>query len=547
MEIDRFLGHREWSTRLPPDGDDVGFPSMTPSDAPTTTSPRPLGILGGVSWKFGSQVLGFVLTLLTAGIVPRHLGAFAYGLYALALFLPGQVVQIFECRIRSHFVARIAQGTNPTDPLVVGGFFGLVGTLVGGAFVLLVHSEVGESVFGRIHPVAPGLLAILSVVAILSWWQEFLGGILDGLQRTVVLEVSRIALRSLFTLMIVLLAWSDALTLESLATGSILLHGCSTLFLGLLAWRALAGNGSLRWFPAQTIRNSILYYGRYAQPMLGYLLVGVLSDVAGRLILQSQGGSVQQGHYAFASALAVGTGIAYSAAIPLIIREMGKVGGDPSALLAGVYRYQPFLVAVTLIPVGFILPFMDCIVKVLAGPGFDQAILPARLQMVRPITDAVFGMVACVVYASGRGGLFLRGALVVQPIGLVVLLAFMEWFEPSVALSLKMVFGDILAGVVGTFLLVSWLRPDPVRLLWNAIPPFAFLGAGILLRFGLLEIGFEGGWLTLLGGGGLYLVASLTLGFLIPRTIGFRSRIELQEFLSMHNVLRSWSFRGSDT
>jgi O-antigen/teichoic acid export membrane protein len=371
------------------------------------------------SFKLISNLISFLLSFITAGIIPRSLGVENYGNFNFVTTIINQIVTLLDFRASTWFFTKLSQKQNDG---VLPNFYFYYLTLVFFLSITLSTIIVITPLKNIIFPDQTNIIIFFSLMLIfLTWYADLFIRILDAKGQTVILEKQRMFNKILSTIFLFGLFYFSQLNLNTyfylqyflLVFLIIILYNNSNIGIQLFSFsRFLVG-------VRKGCFKSFIYY---ASPLGVYVILQFIQTVFDRWLLQKFGGSFEQGLYSFSFNLTNFCFLFITALIPLFTRELSVFIGakdiNRSAIL--FRRYVPLLYAITAFFCAFIFIEVREIITIFGGKEYIQASLPLRILAFYPLISAYSNLNGSVIYANGRTDIFLKIGWIFTPLSMVI-------------------------------------------------------------------------------------------------------------------------------
>lgn len=158
------------------------------------------------AYKLGTNLVNLALSLVTAGIAPRALGASAYGNFEyLTTAFFQKVINIFDAGTSACFYTKLSQRMHDTG--LVRFYWGFAWTM-SGLILLFVAAALAGGWNGTLWPEIPTVYVWLGLGwGLLTWYNQIIGKIVDATGQTVGGEMCRMLQRVLGTGLLLAMFW----------------------------------------------------------------------------------------------------------------------------------------------------------------------------------------------------------------------------------------------------------------------------------------------------------------------------------------------------
>ncbi len=483
-------------------------------------------------YKLGTNLVGFLLSFVTASIAPRALGPAAYGNFGFLSTFSSRIVGFLDSGTSIGFYTKFSQ--RPQESGLLRFYWGFASVL---SLVVLL-SVTGVFVTGLESGLWPGQEAryvwMAVVWGLLTWYNGIISKVVDAYGLTVSGEVARVGQRILGASLILLMFWLNRFSL----TEFFLYHYLVLLFLCLSWWRILKQEG-LSLFPKTRLTwLEFKSYSRefydYSAPLITYSFVGLLVGVLDRWLLQRLAGSVEQGFYTLSFKIGAICFMFTSAMTPLLTREFSKAHGaqDLTHMRALFQRYVPMLYSIAAFFAVFIAVQAEKVSVILGGDQYQAASLAVAIMAFYPIHQTYGQLSGSVFYATGQTRLYRNLGISTMLLSLPLtfwLLAPEKWWGLNLGatgLAIKMVLLQLV-----TVNLQLWFNTRLLHLsFWKFLGCQLYtvgLLAGIAwLAMAGVDLIIENVLIAFLVSGFLYALGFVLVSFLFPSVLSM-SRAEL--------------------
>jgi O-antigen/teichoic acid export membrane protein len=231
--------------------------------------------------------------------------------------------------------------------------------------------------------------------------------------------------------------------------------------------------------------------------MLGFGVNVVAIDLASTVRLWVENAAISRvlssaslGAYGVASRLVqTAKDLAGSAIAPVSMVAFAKVRDDPARLIGGYGRSLRLSYSVMVPGMVFLLVAAPAVVPLLFGPQWSQSVAPVQALAVAGVFAQAAALDHGLFYGMGRPGLWLRYAIVVEVVSLIVTLTLVH--EGLFAVAAGYAGVAILATITRWFLVARLLQVGAGRILVLSMPPLA--AAAISTAIGALAFWAVGG------------------------------------------------------
>lgn len=479
--------------------------------------------------KFIANFTSGCVQLVTQAIFPRALGPASYGDFSYLTNFFTQSITLIDSGVSIGLGTRLAQ--RPRDRILLG-FYRKIVTAVSIGFLLLVAALIASPLEKVLWPDQTARLVFIAAVwGVLTWITQVLFRIMDAWAITLASEGIKIMQKLVNLAMLLLLFFGSALN-----SFTIFLANNVLLFLLSVALVLLGFQKGYHPFGKWRItRDKTRAYFRdfyaYNAPLFTYGVIGLVTGVFDRWILQLLGGSVQQGFLGLSSQIGTASALFTSAMVPLIHREFSIAHGksDQNAMAYLFRRYIPLLYAVS--------GYFSCLICVQArnlalifgGKSFEAAGPSLAVMALYPIHQAYGQLSGTLFFATGRINAFRNVGIFSMVLGVPLT----YWIVApaknggmnggAVGIAAKQVLMQLIVVNVLLFLNTRLLRLSFSRFLLHQMGSIAVLLALAVVSTFLFDIvapGISNPFVELLGVGVIYSLLVGITGILFPALFG---------------------------
>jgi O-antigen/teichoic acid export membrane protein len=348
-----------------------------------------------------AQGLQFASSIVAAAVVPRSLGAGAYGNYSFLLNMAGSVRGLTEPSVQQAFFTFSSQEEES------GLLTRLYAAWVAAQFVLLLLIVAAVAALGWTDLVWPGqrldqivLLTIVDWTAFLALSLKQLG---DSKGLTVRPQLFGALAAGISLAVMIGLALSHALTFYTFAWLNLLTAGGTALVLGY--W-LLVVHGRRCWqvSSGRRPRVYVAQWWAYARPLILVEYYTPLIAVAGAYLIQFWYGSVEQGQLALAARWSTVVLLFTSSAVGIVWREIAAASAIQDHERAGrIYcRARSPLVFVASVVAMWLAFAAPTLVPLFAGPQYATGIRVVAVMAFYPVAQTIGQLSTAGLKAAGR-------------------------------------------------------------------------------------------------------------------------------------------------
>lgn len=480
------------------------------------------------AYKVGANVVGVLLAFFQASIVSRALGPRDYGNYSFLINFFNQFVAFLDMRSSTWLYTSVA-GKRDRQRLV--RFYAWIAAAISLVAIVTPLLAVALNQTALLWPgQREGVVIVVSLLALTFWYSDLLAKLCDAAGLTVSLEKVRVINSILFfAVLLGLMRWSVVNLTSYLAfqfVTNIALAGALALLLRRKraftteSAEAVAGD---KW---QHLRDVTAY----SHPLFVFTLVGLAATYADRWLLQTFGGSIQQGWFSLSLNIGLAFNVFVNALHPLLMREFAVAfeKGDREGAAQVFRRLIPVSYTVSAFLLSFAAVHADRCVRIVGGESYSGAAATFAVLAFSPVIYNYSMLSGSVMYAANRTRLLRNIGLVTAPLSIITTFFMIAPHQygglalGAFGLAIKMVGMEFIGNNIVLFFNCRLLGLRFERYLFHQIASVALL-AGTAFACRLLADALLGEWLpAMIVGGVLYLLAGAFLFAFVPRIAGVR-------------------------
>lgn len=369
-------------------------------------------------YKLFANFFGLGIGFVTQAIITRGLGPKAYGDFNFLTNFFNQVVSFLEMGTATAFYTKLSQRQNELSLVSFYFYFSVVISLTTFGFFFVPVMTSTRATIWPDQALIPVFLAAL--FGIMNWVVAVLNTMADAYGVTVRAEVFRIVQKILG---LVLIACLFVLNLLNLTTFFLYQYAMFALLGLLLAWSVRRHVSPWLWrLDRDRIKGYVSEFYQYSNPLFTYSLVGLVTVLFDRWLLQTYCGSVQQGFYGLSFQISALCFLFTGAMTPLFIRELSIAYGNRDfSMMRGLFhRYIPLLYSISAYFSCFIVAQTDKVVYLFGGEKFSLAAPAVAIMALYPLHQTYGQLSGSVFLASGQTSLYRNIGLFMMIIGLPI-------------------------------------------------------------------------------------------------------------------------------
>ncbi len=357
-----------------------------------------------------------LLAAVRLALVARFMGPETYGRFEFLYNFFTQSTSVLDMGTSICFYTKLSQ--RQTDR----GLVRFYAWFVAGASALLLISVVcltQISIGDQIWAGEPGgYILLAAVLGCVTWMYQVVQKVVDAYGLTVKGEFLGMASKGLMLVVLVLLAFGGWLSL-----GSYLVFQIASLVFGIALWAMLVSS-TARARLTTNIHGTPTDYAKefwgYSHPLVVYGLIGLITGLVERWLLQTQAGATQQGFYGLANQIGTVCFLFTSAMVQLLMREFAIAWerNDRAGMAMMFSRYLPGFYTLASFFSIFVAVRASDIVWVVGGQDFADGMVAVAIMALYPIHQTYGQLIGSVYYATGQTRQYRNIGLVGQLTGL---------------------------------------------------------------------------------------------------------------------------------
>lgn len=495
-------------------------------------------------YRLISNIFGFCISLITQAIIPRGLGPKTYGDFNFLTNFFNQVIGFFDMGSSIGFYTKLSQ--RQKESKLVSFYFYFIG-VVASLIIVFVGITHLANIYIKLWPGQRLLYIYLAaLLALIIWIISIMNEITDAYGLTVPAELGKIFQKFIGLFIIVVLFIFHKLNLTNFFFCNFFLLFLLMLIFILIIRRHGYFIQQAWHLSIKEIKKYINEFYQYSHPLFLYNLVGMLTLIFDRWLLQIYGGSTEQGFFGLSYQISVVCFLFTSAMVPLIMREFSVAHGNKDlGNMAILFRKNiPLLYSITVFFSCFIAINADKVTLIMGGGKFKESTLAVAIMAFYPIHQTYGQLSGSIFYATAQTKLYRNIGIIFMLIGLPLtyfLIAPNSLFGMDAGasgLAFKMVLLQFFAVNVqlyfnAKFLKLSFLKYFAHQLI-NLI---SFLSIAIFATFivNYTVIFYKNIILNFIISGLLYTLLVLILIYFLPMVIGL-NRKDLRSCLQLIKI-----------
>lgn len=359
-------------------------------------------------------MLSGALSFISLPLLSRALGAADYGLFNFLRFFFEKAIQFFDLGT-SGFYPQFSKRPGDRSILRFVILYDLILFFVSIVllFLLIISGKTKEVL------TTSSLVIILPIFSFV--WFFIINGkmteLMDALGRTVTNETVLFGTRLALTIGMLGLFFFNKLNLYTYLALQNVVFVISLLYLVYLAKRFIPKEEH-----SQPFKQTRSEFRKYSQPLFMASIVGIITGLGDRWVLQIFGGAVQQGYYSFGLNLGTICFLLTGSVTPLLIREyaIAHAKQDKQRIAALFSKFLPIFYMLTATISCFLATHGDWTSPILGGSDFKKAAIPVMLLSLAPIHQTYGQLSGGLMVATNRTKIYGQINMFIALIGLPV-------------------------------------------------------------------------------------------------------------------------------
>ncbi len=479
-------------------------------------------------FKLATNIVGFTISILTAGLVPRALGVDGYGNYTFLYTILMQFLLFIEIKSSTWFFKRVSQNNDAKENFVFYGY------LIS-AFIIILFLVIGFLYFFNFsnmvflkQPISYVILA--AVVVFVSWLQSVFSQMMDAYGQTVWLEKMQIVFRIVSILLLVSIIYFNGLSIVKYFVFQffVALSQILVIYFYLKKYKDIIFIARIRF---EEFKKQFRAFYVYCAPLALYQLVGTIYLLADRWMLQFFGGANQQGLFSFSLLFTNVCVIFTTAMMPLLMREMSIYAENKdTAKMSLLFRNQvPMLYAITAFFCCFLFTQAENLIGIFGGAKYANAVPIFLIYIFYPLVYTYGNLHSTVFYSSGRTNVYLYLSLIMTPLSLVatyILVGDNKYVGMNLGgrgLALKEIVMGGINCIVYLTVNARFLKLNFIKHFLHLIcSPFIFVAIGLASHYCVSIYSIERVQINFIVSGVFYTLLVVILVAFVPRVFGLK-------------------------
>ncbi len=416
------------------------------------------------AFKLSSNFFSGGISAIIQLMVPRGLGPEVYGNFGFMTAFFDNVMNSMDTGSSYWFFTKLSQ--KKEDKKIVN-FYRLIMTVF---IVLVLGFVIISTVIGFSNKIwidqSNQIIYLAVVYSILFWVLHVQTKIMDAYGLTVNAGKTRIVQKIIGILIITILFFLNRLNLITLFA-----YHYFIIILLIILYTSIARRKGYpdTFVPRIDKKEGKQYFRdlyRYVYPLITYTIVGLVTVLVDRWLLQKFGGSIQQGYFTLSFKIGAIISLFTVSLTPLLMREFSVSFGkkDIKSIRAMFRKYLPVMYLITAYLSCFVAVQYDKVVLIIGGEEYRSAGVVVLIMAFYPIHQTYGQLTSTVYYATGQTKLYRNIGITGMILGLPMiyfLLAPKSMFgleSGALGLAIKMVILNIIIVNVWLYFNTRYLK-----------------------------------------------------------------------------------------
>ena len=352
-------------------------------------------------YTLGSSLVNLVVGIVTAGLVPRSLGANMYGSFSFLQSSFQNIINFLEMKTGDAFFTYNAKQRNSLSIIKWYLKFSLL-------LLVILSIIVSISIFTGIHTnVWPDqqitLIILGSVLGILTWFKSIVFRYGDSKGVTVVIQKLNILFIIIFTAILVWMYFTHQIDIYSYFIYLIATTFVYILSLIIIYIKYSVGINTTQLRPevGKPLRQ---YFVSYSLPLLTLSFFVFIQMFFDRWFLQIISGSIDQGYFNIGWRFAGFCFVLTSSMTPIFYREIAAAHGmNNFSMMRNLYKkYLPLFYFISSVIVIFFVTKINLLIDLFLGDSFAGALVPMIVISFYPIHQTYGQFNGAILMATER-------------------------------------------------------------------------------------------------------------------------------------------------
>jgi len=370
-------------------------------------------------YKLFANAFSLVAGFGIQAVVPRALGPKSYGDFNFLTSFFAEVMSFLDMGTSSCFYTKLAKRQKEPGLPVFYLYFSLFIGLIALGFVALAYLT---PFYSRIWPGQDMFYTYLAVIfGILTWFAyQVLSNVPDAYGITVYAEKIKIIQKIIAVALIgALFIWGKLNLRNFFYYNYVVLIFIILAFIWIAKYTGHLNIDKLR-LPFKETKEYLIEFYRYSHPLFVYSLVGLVAGIFDRWLLQTYGGSIQQGFFGFSYQVWILCFLFSSAMAPLITREFSIAFANKDlAYMSSLFRrYIPLFYSLTAYFSCFVAIQAGKVIYILGGDSYKDALIPLTIMALCPIHHTYGQLSGSVFFATEKTKLYRNIGITSMLVGL---------------------------------------------------------------------------------------------------------------------------------
>ena len=351
-------------------------------------------------FKLFTNVIRIPVSFILQSIYPRLLGPVAYGNFDFLNDFANKIINFLDGGVSVGFYTKLSQ--DKTNKSIIKFYFRLL-MIISIIYMLFILTTF---LFNFYSIIWPGqyvkIIFLSSLLAVVTFFSNALLRMIDACEQTIKGEIIKVG-QLIISVVIIFLFYILFKTIELSIFYIIQIFLVIILFISLGVVLHKAGFSPIQSLKLSKEQISALskYFWTYSSPLLASGIIGLLTGIGERWILQVYGGSIQQGFFALSYKISTFVFLFTSAMMPLLMREISKYFATNDQLIIKNIFFKNIKILYFLVCFMSVYVYLnaDFITLILGGKNFSNAGIIVGLMAFYPIHQTI-GQINATLYMS---------------------------------------------------------------------------------------------------------------------------------------------------
>lgn len=478
-------------------------------------------------------------------MITRALGAEQYGNFNYLKIIFEKMIGFFDV-FTSAFYPKLSKRPGDSGILLFVIIYDIFLFFLSFLLLTIIFST-GEFVnFLTVHS-----FSIASSILLFTWLliiSQKMTFFMDALGKTITNELVLIFMRIAITIGIIIYYLNGNLDLVTFVH---IQNTCLIIFLLILSIYAYKFFAKSR--NPSSIKKVSTEFKDYSMPLFLASIVGTITALADRWLLQIFGGATEQGYFSLGFNIGAICLLLTGSFTPLLLREyaIAHEQNNRARLVYLFSKYLPLFYVLTSFISCFLCVHGDWAASLIGGSDFNEAVLPVMILGLAPIHQTYGQLSGSLMTATDRtneyGGIDIFISIIGLPVTYFILAPKSHWgFNlGATGLAIKLLVLQIIAVNIQLWFNTRQLGIGQKKILIHQISVITiFLGIASLGKF-IAAFIFQGKIISLLVSGSVYIIFSISFIWVFPNIVAMSKKELLSHISTLLSYLHTKKYYSS--